>query len=75
MSTRVVTVLMKRLLEIDAICNPDRQQAIQESEDSNLDSFTLAKRNLAKFIAEIREVCIKFREEFYSDKIGFKKSR
>jgi hypothetical protein len=55
MSTKVVTILMKRLLDIDAICNPDRQQQLQQTEDASLDKFTRAKRNLAKFMVEIRQ--------------------
>jgi len=55
MSTKVVTVLMKRLLEIDAVCNPDRQLDMGVGENADLDKFTRAKRELASFIREIKE--------------------
>jgi hypothetical protein len=47
---------MKRLLEIDAKCNPDRQNELQASSD-NVDKFTARKRELASLVKEIRTVC------------------
>lgn len=44
---------MKRLLEIDAKCNPDRQTELQASSD-NVDKFTARKRELASLVKEIR---------------------
>jgi len=44
---------MKRLLEIDAVCNPDRQRELEQAQNDNLDKFTRQKRNMAKFYAEI----------------------
>jgi len=55
MSTEVVTVLMKRLIEIDKICNPDRQMELTQAEASKVDKFTQCKRDLAGFLKEIRE--------------------
>lgn len=47
---------MKRLLEIDAKVNPERQGDLQVETD-NADAFTRKKRELASVIREIREVC------------------
>jgi len=55
MSTKVVTVLMKRLIEIDAICNPDRQFELDQQNATKVDKFTQKKRDLAACIREIRE--------------------
>jgi len=44
---------MKRLLEIDAKCNPDRQNELQ-AQNVGVDKFTARKRQLAALVKEIR---------------------
>jgi len=54
MSTKTVSILMKRLLEIDKFCCPDRAEYKQEEQDANADNFTRIRRQLAKLIKDIR---------------------
>jgi len=54
MSTKTVSILMKRLLEIDRVCCPDRAEYKQEEENYNADTFTRTRRELAKQIKDIR---------------------
>jgi len=54
MTTKTVSVLMKRLLEIDRVCVPDRAEYQREEENMNADTFTRTRRQLAKMIKDIR---------------------
>jgi len=54
MTTKTVAILMKRLLEIDKFCCPDRAQYQQEEAAANADKFTQRRRQLGSLIKEIR---------------------
>jgi hypothetical protein len=59
-------MLMKKLVEIDTACSPQRKLKEQIEREKNLDDFTIKKRQMAGLIREIRED-IKERETFYAD--------
>jgi len=59
-------MLMKKLMEIDAACSPQRKVKEQEEREKNLDEFTIEKRRVADFIREIR-LDIKERDRLYTE--------
>jgi len=59
-------MLMKKLLEIEASCSPQRKLREQEEREQNLDDFTIEKRRMAEFVREIR-ADIKERDKLYQD--------
>jgi len=48
-------MLMKKLVEIDAACSPQRKQQEIEDREKNLDEFTKEKRAIGAYFREIRE--------------------